>query len=248
MSRRTHRYYWQCSQVRSRSSHSSEAQTDSIRDCRIFTFPKLGAKVSQSSIPLSYTPRKMINSPYNKLLYVIESDHRTLSPSAEKKMVDDQVAAGVEIDREVLDLPKEVFGLTRAAAGNWGSCIRIIDPVSVSIPLSPLVVSPADCCHIATGVDDLQTRSGEQRSSFLGRNCPVPLAIGSALPRRRYRRRYDDGAEDVQDRLAQYVQDSRGWKEFGIGSQGSLSPPSFCRVLLRVLFALAPNPLARRTE
>lgn len=101
---------------------------------RIFTFPKLGSRVQQSSIPLSYTPRKMITSPHSKLLYVIESDHRTLSPSAQKKILDEQVAAGIEVDQEVLELPVEIFGLPRAAAGNWASCLRIIDPVEVSLP------------------------------------------------------------------------------------------------------------------
>lgn len=97
----------------------------------IFTFPKLGSKVQQTSIPLSYTPRKMITSPSNKLLYVIEADHRTLSPQAQKVILDEKVAAGEEIDQEVLDLPVETFGLPRAAAGNWASCVRIIDPVEV---------------------------------------------------------------------------------------------------------------------
>jgi splicing factor 3B subunit 3 len=99
----------------------------------IFTFPKLGSKVQQSSIPLSYTPRKMLTTPHNKLLYVIETDHRTFSPQAQEKRLGDLVAAGIEVDRELLELPVEIFGLPRGAAGDWASCVRIIDPVEVSL-------------------------------------------------------------------------------------------------------------------
>ncbi|ORY72192.1 splicing factor 3b, subunit 3, 130kDa, isoform CRA_b [Leucosporidium creatinivorum] len=99
---------------------------------RIFTFPKLGTKVQQTSIPLSYTPRKLLTSPTHKLLYTIESDHRTLSPSAQAKLLADQKAAGMDVDEEVAELPAEVFGLPRAAAGNWASCVRIIDPVEAT--------------------------------------------------------------------------------------------------------------------
>lgn len=80
----------------------------------------------------------MITSPFHKLLYLIESDHRTLSPSESKKRLEDQVAAGFEVNQAILDLPQETFGLPRAAAGNWASCIRIIDPVEVSFQFSSL--------------------------------------------------------------------------------------------------------------
>jgi len=38
---------------------------------------------------------------------------------------------GAKFDEEDVQLPPEVFGRPRAAAGSWGSCIRIIDPVEV---------------------------------------------------------------------------------------------------------------------
>ncbi|KAM0792362.1 pre-mRNA-splicing factor rse1 [Microbotryomycetes sp. NB124-2] len=99
---------------------------------RIFTFPKLGTKVQQTSIPLSYTPRKLLSSEEHKLLYTIESDHRTYSPAQQAKMIGDLKAADVEINEQVLELPTEVFGLPRAPAGNWASCVRVIDPVTAS--------------------------------------------------------------------------------------------------------------------
>ncbi|POY74330.1 hypothetical protein BMF94_2524 [Rhodotorula taiwanensis] len=97
---------------------------------RIFTFPRLGQKVQQTAIDLSYTPRKLITSPTNRLLYTVEADHRTFSPSSMQKAVADMRAAEIDFDEELLALDPKEFGLPRAGAGEWGSCIRIIDPVT----------------------------------------------------------------------------------------------------------------------
>ncbi|GAA5860506.1 hypothetical protein JCM3774_006190 [Rhodotorula dairenensis] len=97
---------------------------------RIFTFPRLGQKVQQTAIDLSYTPRKLITSPSTRLLYTVEADHRTFSPSSMQKAVSDMRAAEIEVDEELLALDPKEFGLPRAGAGQWGSCIRIIDPVT----------------------------------------------------------------------------------------------------------------------
>ncbi|GAA6004559.1 hypothetical protein JCM10207_000934 [Rhodosporidiobolus poonsookiae] len=97
---------------------------------RIFTFPRLGTKVQQTTIDLSYTPRKLITSPHSRLLYTVESDHRTFSPQAIQKTVADMRMAEMQVDEELLELPAKEFGLPRAPAGTWGSCLRIIDPVA----------------------------------------------------------------------------------------------------------------------
>lgn len=52
---------------------------------RIFQIPKLGTKLKQDSIPLSYTPRKMITHPANGYFYIIESDHRVMGEDAAKQ-------------------------------------------------------------------------------------------------------------------------------------------------------------------
>lgn len=75
----------------------------------------------------------MITTPHNELLYVIEADHRTISPQAQQAIITEKLEAGIEVDQSVVELPLDIFGLPRAAAGNWASCIRIIDPVAVSI-------------------------------------------------------------------------------------------------------------------
>ena len=59
---------------------------------RIFQIPKLGTKLKQDSIPLSYTPRKFISHPTNKYLYLIESDHRVMGEDAAAKKLDELVS------------------------------------------------------------------------------------------------------------------------------------------------------------
>ncbi|CAA7260734.1 unnamed protein product [Cyclocybe aegerita] len=96
---------------------------------RIFQVTKLGQKLKQESIQLSYTPRKFISHPNNRYFYVIESDHRVMGDEAAKKKIEELHQNDEEIDQAALQLPSAVFGRPRAPAGTWGSCIRIIDPL-----------------------------------------------------------------------------------------------------------------------
>ncbi|KAK0505095.1 CPSF A subunit region-domain-containing protein [Armillaria luteobubalina] len=96
---------------------------------RIFQIPKLGTKLKADSIPLSYTPRKFITHPHNEYFYVIEADHRTLGDDAAANKLAELRKQGKKIDEEVVNLPVTEFGRPKAAAGNWGSCIRIVDPI-----------------------------------------------------------------------------------------------------------------------
>ncbi|KAF4620312.1 hypothetical protein D9613_000135 [Agrocybe pediades] len=96
---------------------------------RIFQVPKLGMKLKQDSIPLSYTPRKFITHPNNHYFYMIEGDHRVLGEDAAAKKLQQLRQQGKKIDEEVVNLPYDTFGRPKAAAGNWGSCIRIVDPI-----------------------------------------------------------------------------------------------------------------------
>lgn len=129
-----------------------------MHSSRIFQIPKLGTKLKQDSIPLSYTPRKFITHPTNRYFYLIEGDHRTMGEDAVAKKLDELVSIsftgafkarytniglqrrqGKNIDDEVVDLPPEVFGRPKAPAGTWASCIRIIDPVEAkTVAVIPL--------------------------------------------------------------------------------------------------------------
>ncbi|PFH52598.1 hypothetical protein AMATHDRAFT_1998 [Amanita thiersii Skay4041] len=96
---------------------------------RIFQVSKLGMKLKQDSIPLSYTPRKFITHPTNPYFYLIEGDSRIVSPEAAEKRLVELRSKGKHIDEDMLNLPSEVFGRPRAGPGSWASNIRIIDPV-----------------------------------------------------------------------------------------------------------------------
>ncbi|KAF7971621.1 hypothetical protein HWV62_20728 [Athelia sp. TMB] len=106
---------------------------------RIFQIPKLGTKLKQDAIPLSYTPRKFISHPSNPYFYLIEGDHRVMGEAAAAQKLDELRKAGQRIDEEVVNLPTEVFGRPKAPAGTWASAIRIIDPAEArtlaTIPL-----------------------------------------------------------------------------------------------------------------
>ncbi|KIP06506.1 hypothetical protein PHLGIDRAFT_128225 [Phlebiopsis gigantea 11061_1 CR5-6] len=96
---------------------------------RIFQIPKLGTKLKQDSIPLSYTPRKMIPHPSNGYFYIIEGDHRVMGEEAKQKKLEELTRQGKKIDEEMLNLPPEVFGRPKAPAGTWASGIHIVSPV-----------------------------------------------------------------------------------------------------------------------
>lgn len=58
----------------------------------IFQIPKLGTKLKQESMPLTYTPRKFISNPANQLFYMIEADHRVLGEKAAEQRLDELVS------------------------------------------------------------------------------------------------------------------------------------------------------------
>ena len=58
---------------------------------RIFQIPKLGTKLKQDSIPLSFTPRKFITHPGNNYFYMIEGDHRAMGEDAASKRLNELV-------------------------------------------------------------------------------------------------------------------------------------------------------------
>ncbi|EGN99756.1 hypothetical protein SERLA73DRAFT_88390 [Serpula lacrymans var. lacrymans S7.3] len=111
---------------------------------RIFQIPKLGTKLKQDTIPLSYTPRKFISHPTNRYFYLIEGDHRVLGEDAAAKRLDEMRQRGKMVDDNMLDLPPEVFGRPKAPAGTWASAIRIIDPVEAKT-LSMITLDSNEC-------------------------------------------------------------------------------------------------------
>jgi len=62
---------------------------------RIFQIPKLGTKLKQDQVPLTYTPRKFVTHPQSHLMYLVESDHRTYGESAMRDELQKQVVVRV---------------------------------------------------------------------------------------------------------------------------------------------------------
>ncbi|CAH7682364.1 hypothetical protein BY996DRAFT_6417632 [Phakopsora pachyrhizi] len=109
---------------------------------RIFTIPKLGVKVKQDSMPLSYTPQKMILDPATKNVITIEPEHGTVSPSEKAEHLAQHQAEGLDFDDEAFD--DKIVGVPRADAGKWVSCIRIANPLEV-VTLSKVDLDNNEC-------------------------------------------------------------------------------------------------------
>ncbi|KAI8677208.1 hypothetical protein LRP88_09763 [Fusarium phalaenopsidis] len=92
---------------------------------RIFNIDRLGDTLIQKSIPLTYTPKKLVKHPEQPLFYTIEADNNTLPPELRAQLLaDPNVVNG---DSQVL--PPEDFGYPKANR-RWASCINVIDPLS----------------------------------------------------------------------------------------------------------------------
>ncbi|KND95090.1 Pre-mRNA-splicing factor RSE1 [Tolypocladium ophioglossoides CBS 100239] len=90
----------------------------------ILSIDRLGETLTQKSVPLTYTPRKLIKHPDQPVFYTIEADNNTLPPDLRAQLLADPAA----VNGAAKDLPAAVFGHPR---GNrrWASCISVIDPV-----------------------------------------------------------------------------------------------------------------------
>ncbi|KAI8334128.1 CPSF A subunit region-domain-containing protein [Blakeslea trispora] len=95
---------------------------------RIFTVEKLGNIFNQIAIPLKYTPRQFALHAPSRTFVVIESDHATYAPEAKRQGMEEKEKEGFEMDPEMNELDPVQFGHVRHRAGQWASCIRLIEP------------------------------------------------------------------------------------------------------------------------
>ncbi|KAK3295976.1 CPSF A subunit region-domain-containing protein [Chaetomium fimeti] len=91
---------------------------------RIFTIERLGDTMIQKSIPLTYTPKRLVKHPEQPYFYTIESDNNTLPPELRAQLL----AQSGAVNGDAAILPPEDFGYPRAT-GRWASCISIVDPL-----------------------------------------------------------------------------------------------------------------------
>jgi splicing factor 3B subunit 3 len=97
------------------------------------------------SIPLRYTPRKLVGFPENRVYYVIEGDNNTLDAETRNSLLpqepikqeikqengeDTEMTNGdANGDSGSQELDPVDFGYPRAK-GRWASCIQVVDPVT----------------------------------------------------------------------------------------------------------------------
>lgn len=79
----------------------------------------------QKSIPLTYTPKRLVKHPEQPYFYTVESDNNTLPPELRAQLL----AQPSAVNGDASVLPPEDFGYPRAK-GRWASCISIVDTVS----------------------------------------------------------------------------------------------------------------------
>jgi splicing factor 3B subunit 3 len=122
----------------------------SVNTLRILALEKLGAVFNQETKTLKYTPRKFAINNDNGLLYSIETDYLTYTEQTKelrKQQMAEQMVADADSDEQRLaiemanafiktNLPEEIFGAPKAAAGSWASAIRIMDPLNKDIKTS----------------------------------------------------------------------------------------------------------------
>lgn len=103
---------------------------------RIIAVENVGETFNAQMTRLRYTPRRMVIHNEFKTIIIGECDHAAL-PLVERTdlegrmQVDGAEVKGVEFDEELAAL-EEQFGPPRGMSGQWASCLRIIEPETLS--------------------------------------------------------------------------------------------------------------------
>ena len=130
---------------------------------RIFTFNDLTDNTTYETIPLKYTPRKMVGQHEQGVFYVIQSENNTLNDATRRNLIQEAKTkqngvknengadGDMDVDGEAAgdELPAAEYGYPRVP-GRWASCIQVVDPVTekavthtVDIPANQSLVSLA---------------------------------------------------------------------------------------------------------
>jgi splicing factor 3B subunit 3 len=76
-------------------------------------------------MPLSYTPRRLIQHPHRPIFYILETDHNTSALPT----IQTNGAANGDANGHVDGYDAVTYGLPKTGSGHWASCIRVIDPL-----------------------------------------------------------------------------------------------------------------------
>jgi splicing factor 3B subunit 3 len=123
---------------------------------RIFSIEKLGDNLIQKSIPLTYTPRRLVKHPDQPYFYTVESDNNTLAPELRAQLLADPSV--VNGDSQVL--PPEDFGHPRGR-GRWASCISVVDPVSENPQVLKTIDLEGNEAAVSAAVVPFTSQDGE---------------------------------------------------------------------------------------
>ncbi|KAL2273014.1 hypothetical protein FJTKL_05632 [Diaporthe vaccinii] len=126
---------------------------------RIFSIEKLSENLIQKSIPLTYTPKKLVKHPEQPYFYTIEADNNTLPPELRQQLLSDP---GV-VNGDSTVLPPEDFGYPRGR-GRWASCINVVDPASEEPGVTYRVDLDGNEAAVSVAVVPFASQDGE---SFL---------------------------------------------------------------------------------
>ncbi|KAK0623436.1 Pre-mRNA-splicing factor rse-1 [Immersiella caudata] len=126
---------------------------------RIFTIEKLEDNLIQKSIPLTYTPKRLVKHPDQPYFYTIESDNNTLPQELRAKLLSDSSA----VNGNATVLPPEDFGHPKAR-GRWASCISVVDPVSEEPSVLQRIELDGNEAAVSAAVVPFASQEGE---SFL---------------------------------------------------------------------------------
>ncbi len=110
----------------------------------------------QKTIPLTYTPRRLVKHPEHSLFYTIESDNNTLSPDLRRQLL--EAPGATNGDTRVL--PPEDFGYPRGN-GRWASCISVVDPVSDDPGVTQTIELEGNEAAVSMAVASFASRNGE---------------------------------------------------------------------------------------
>ena len=116
-----------------------------------------------------------------------------------------------KFDREVLELPSDVFGHPRAPAGVWASCIRILNPIEVrpshaSRALSEMVSQLSTVFRV--DLDNNEAAFSLALVPFAARDGELLLVVGTAKDTFLAR-------AQLYERLSAHIQVTRGRSQLG---------------------------------
>ena len=98
---------------------------------RVLTLERLGEYFNQKVLKLRYTPRKVAIHPDYNVILVAEADCQAI-PIALREDLPSSMATEEKLGPEEVSDNEERLGAPVGLPGQWASCLRVVDPVSLT--------------------------------------------------------------------------------------------------------------------